>query len=253
MRGPGRTLYVAVAQFYDVEAARPRAVLDLGWAFLAWYVVYLARQSVAINAAACRAGARCPRPDQHVYRIAHPDFNEKPYVMMANAGPQGRFNRAQRAVFNYDEALPLFLSGLLLNALLGPAAFLAVLNCVEIKILRHDRPESPRRPPRRRHDARSTAWRSDSSPLDGASTAASSPRADLVKGVVHPALVDFHTGRDVAADVCARLRTWQGPRQRFVRAIAPEHVSAALNLVIAALIFAPRFDIDVPAPPKFLP
>ena len=39
----------------------------------------------------------------------------------------------------------------------------------------------------------------------------------------------------------------------FVRAVAPEHVSAALNLVIAALIFAPRFDIDVPAPPKFLP
>ena len=34
----------------------------------------------------------------------------------------------------------------------------------------------------------------------------------------------------------------------FVRAVAPEHVSAALNLVIAALIFAPRFDIDVPAP-----
>ena len=66
-------------------------------------------------------------------------------VMMANAGPQGRFNRAQRAVFNYDEALPLFLSGLLLNALLGPAALiLAVLNCVEIKILRRVRPESPR-------------------------------------------------------------------------------------------------------------
>jgi hypothetical protein len=43
--------------------------------------------------------------------------------MMANAGPQGRFNRAQRAVFNYDEALPLFLSGLLLNALLGPGRF----------------------------------------------------------------------------------------------------------------------------------
>ena len=79
---------------------------------------------------------------------------------MANAGPQGRFNRAQRAVFNYDEALPLFLSGLLLNALLGPTALiLAVLNCVEIKILRRVRPESPRRPPRHRHDACSTAWR----------------------------------------------------------------------------------------------
>ena len=79
---------------------------------------------------------------------------------MANAGPQGRFNRAQRAVFNYDEALPLFLSGLLLNALLGPTALiLAVLNCVEIKILRRVRPESPRRPPRRRRDACSMAWR----------------------------------------------------------------------------------------------
>ena len=55
-------LYVAVAQFYDVEARLALArSLDLGWAFLAWYVVYLARQSVAINAAACRAGARCPR------------------------------------------------------------------------------------------------------------------------------------------------------------------------------------------------
>ena len=76
-------LYVAVAQFYDVEARLALArSLDLGWAFLAWYVVYLARQAVAINAAACRAGARCPRPDQHVYRIAHPDFNEKPYVMI---------------------------------------------------------------------------------------------------------------------------------------------------------------------------
>ena len=183
-------LYVAVAQFYDVEARLALArSMDLGWAFLAWYVVYLARQSVAINAAACRAGARCPRPDQHVYRIAHPDFNEKPYVMMANAGPQGRFNRAQRAVFNYDEALPLFLSGLLLNALLGPAALiLAVLNA---------------------------------------------------------------SGRRAFAR--AYTDSLEGRGGGFVRAVAPEHVSAALNLLIAVLIFAPRFDMDVPAPPKFLP
>jgi hypothetical protein len=110
-------------------------------------------------------------------------------VMMANAGPQGRFNRAQRAVFNYDEALPLFLSGLLLNALLGPAALiLAVLNA---------------------------------------------------------------SGRRAFAR--AYTDSLEGRGGGFVRAVAPEHVSAALNLVIAALIFAPRFDIDVPAPPKFLP
>ena len=34
-----------------------------------------------------------------------------------------------------------------------------VLACVEIKILRRFRPESPRRPPRHRRDACSTAWR----------------------------------------------------------------------------------------------
>lgn len=182
-------LYVAVAQFYDVEARLALArEYDLGWAFLAWYVVYLARQSVAINAAACRAGARCPRPDQHVYRIAHPDFNEKPYVLMSNTGPQGRFNRAQRACFNYDEALPLFLSGSLLNALFGPAALvLAVLNAY---------------------------------------------------------------GRRAFARTYTN--SLEGRGGGFVLAVAPEHVSAALNLLIAALIFAPGLDIDVAAPPKFL-
>jgi serine/threonine protein kinase len=34
-----------------------------------------------------------------------------------------------------------------------------VVNCVEIKILRRVRPESPRRPPRHRRDACSMAWR----------------------------------------------------------------------------------------------
>ena len=46
-------------------------------------------------------------------------------------------------------------------------------------------------------DATPAGWRGDagSSPLDRASTAASSPRNDFVKNYqVHPTLVDFHTG-----------------------------------------------------------
>lgn len=106
----------------------------------------------------------------------------------ANAGPQGRFNRAQRACFNYDEALPLFLSGLLLNSLFGPAALiLAILNA---------------------------------------------------------------SGRRAFAR--AYTNSLEGRGGGFVLAIAPEHVSAALNLLIAALIFAPVLDIDLPAVPKFL-
>ena len=65
------------------------------------------------------------------------------------------------------------------------------------------------------------------------------------------------TGGAVDVDGLARTAQPSGALEGrgggFVRAVAPEHVSAALNLVIAALIFAPRFDIDVPAPPKFLP
>ena len=46
-----------------------------------------------------------------------------------------------------------------------------VAACVEIKILRRGRAESSRRPSRHRRDTCSMAWRSGSSPLDGASTA----------------------------------------------------------------------------------
>ena len=44
-------------------------------------------------------------------------------------------------------------------------------------------------------DAAHARWRGDagSSPLDGASTAASSPRNDFVKNSAPDALVDFHT------------------------------------------------------------
>jgi hypothetical protein len=47
-------------------------------------------------------------------------------------------------------------------------------------------------------DATPARWRggAGSSPLDGASTAASSPRNGLVKNYrVHPTHVDFHTGK----------------------------------------------------------
>ena len=53
-------------------------------------------------------------------------------------------------------------------------------------------------------DATPARWRGDagSSPLDGASTAASSPRNDFVKNCAPDALVDFHTdGYGVGAGV----------------------------------------------------
>ena len=68
-----------------------------------------------------------------------------------------------------------------------------VAACVEIKILRR-----VRRVVLHAIDATPARWRGDigSSPLDGTSTAVSSPRNDLVKNYRAPnTLVDFHTGR----------------------------------------------------------
>ena len=87
--------------------------------YLGWYVIYLARLYAVINANGARAPARVGRPCQHVYQIMEENgpLAKAPYVMMVNnSEPVGRFNRAQRAAFNLDEQLPLFVTGYLLQA-----------------------------------------------------------------------------------------------------------------------------------------
>mmetsp|Transcript_21490 Transcript_21490/g.66280 ORF Transcript_21490/g.66280 Transcript_21490/m.66280 type:complete len:235 (-) Transcript_21490:152-856(-) len=92
---------------------------DLGYAYAAWYFVFLGKTYASISAVCARAPARVGRPDQFIYRAA--GEKKGPYVLMvSDDGPMGRFNRAQRASANLDENLPLFVTGLLLNtAVLG--------------------------------------------------------------------------------------------------------------------------------------
>lgn len=103
---------------------------DLGYVFLAVWISTLARGMLVVNANAARAGARVDRPDQHVYKImaASGPLKDAPYVLMAGTGPQGRFNRAHRGMFNTDEALPLYLASLLL---VGPV-FGPVVPCLAL-------------------------------------------------------------------------------------------------------------------------
>jgi len=71
------------------------------------------------------AWCRDDRPDQHVYQLMAETgpLADAPYVMLTNVGPVGRFNRAQRACYNLDESMPLFLVGLMLvAAVFGPLA-----------------------------------------------------------------------------------------------------------------------------------
>jgi hypothetical protein len=101
---------------------------DLGWLYAAWYVLMLTRSYATINANGAREAARVDRPDQHTYKImANPqsktgavDLSNAPYVLMENVGPVGRFNRAQRAAFHFDEGLELLLGSIFLAGIIFP-------------------------------------------------------------------------------------------------------------------------------------
>ncbi|KAK3283229.1 hypothetical protein CYMTET_9067 [Cymbomonas tetramitiformis] len=95
---------------------------DLGYIYLAVWIISLARTSLVLNANAMRAGARVDRPDQHVYMVMDREAKkDAPYALMANTGAVGRFNRAQRSVFNTDESMPMFLvNSLLAGSVFGP-------------------------------------------------------------------------------------------------------------------------------------
>jgi len=90
------------------------------------FLIGLARSRLIVNANAQRAGARVDRPDQHAYKIMDPKAaSEAPLVLMASTGPLGRFNRAQRGVFNTDESMPLYVANTILaGSMFGPVVVL---------------------------------------------------------------------------------------------------------------------------------
>lgn len=101
---------------------------QLGFVYLSVIVIQYGRKQLIINANSVRASARLGRPDQHIYRVMSPNFDDEAYVLMANTGSAGRFNRAQRAVFNTDESF----AACLVNTLLAGYVFgpIVTLLCV---------------------------------------------------------------------------------------------------------------------------
>lgn len=119
-------LYLAVTYAFPSESARIQEKMllvrkyDLSVVFVGYYLIFLARAYVQINSNGARAAARVDRPDQHVYQIMAESgpLSGAPYVLMTNVGAIGRFNRAQRACFNIDESLPLFMVGFMMYAVI---------------------------------------------------------------------------------------------------------------------------------------
>ncbi|CAN0000249.1 unnamed protein product, partial [Ectocarpus fasciculatus] len=138
--GAAPTIAFLIYYVEQFVAPRLRTVVDerlaligqyeLYWVYLGWYIVFLTRCYMAINANGARLPARVDRPDQHAYKIMSKSkpLADAPYVLMENAGPVGRFNRAQRAAAHMDEFIALFLTATILGAcVFGPVSVLIAL------------------------------------------------------------------------------------------------------------------------------
>jgi hypothetical protein len=60
---------------------------DLGFVYLCIYIICLGRTRIMVNSNAVRSGARCDRPDQHIYKVMDSKGSkDAPFVLMANTG-----------------------------------------------------------------------------------------------------------------------------------------------------------------------
>lgn len=85
---------------------------ELQYLYYVVFLIYLLRMPLVASVNGARAPTRLDRPDQHIYQVV----GSNDLVLMANDGVNGRFNRAQRAINNMDESLPIFLVNALLVA-----------------------------------------------------------------------------------------------------------------------------------------
>mmetsp|Transcript_22979 Transcript_22979/g.48860 ORF Transcript_22979/g.48860 Transcript_22979/m.48860 type:complete len:218 (+) Transcript_22979:88-741(+) len=83
---------------------------DLGWAYLALVVIKLGVLVININLGVNRKIAKVNVPDQQVYSVYTGSSAPLGYVLMEKEGDLGRFNRAQRALQNLFEQLPMFIA-----------------------------------------------------------------------------------------------------------------------------------------------
>eukprot|EP00667_Euglena_gracilis_P015390 EG_transcript_16011 len=113
------------------------ADFELAWLFIAAFVLKTGLVLLNAIAAVWRKEARVNVPDQHVYKVFTPPGQEPlPYVLMAEEGALGCFNRAQRAAQNYVEYLPGMVGYVLLAGFVFPLpVFVCTVAYVSARIL----------------------------------------------------------------------------------------------------------------------
>jgi uncharacterized MAPEG superfamily protein len=100
--------YFAIVRGNDTVAAKLEllAKYDLGYLYVAILILKIGQVAMGINMGCARNMSKVPPPDQHIYEVKGAEGSKLGYVLMDNEGLNGKFNRAQRAVQNFNESFP---------------------------------------------------------------------------------------------------------------------------------------------------
>ena len=77
---------------------------DLGYLYASFIILKIGQLVMGMNAGTARKHCRVHPPDQHIYKVHGED--KFGYVFLEQDGVNGKFNRAQRAIANYQETFP---------------------------------------------------------------------------------------------------------------------------------------------------
>jgi uncharacterized membrane protein YecN with MAPEG domain len=88
------------------------AEYDLGYLFLAIILLRIAHDAMVLHGFWWRVRVQISRPSQYVYKVFGKGGDPRPaaedqFVLMTDEGSYGAFNRAMRAVANFEQYLPI--------------------------------------------------------------------------------------------------------------------------------------------------
>eukprot|EP00658_Telonema_sp_P-2_P026033 TRINITY_DN204_c0_g1_i2.p1 TRINITY_DN204_c0_g1~~TRINITY_DN204_c0_g1_i2.p1 ORF type:complete len:222 (-),score=61.55 TRINITY_DN204_c0_g1_i2:407-1072(-) len=115
--------YFAVYRQNSVKADAKIQLLasyELGWIYIGAWVLKVGQLLMNMVLGSARKKAKVNVPDQQVYKVKGAQGSSLGYVMMEQDGALGAFNRAQRALQNYNEIYTQFAVYFLLAGLVFP-------------------------------------------------------------------------------------------------------------------------------------
>uniref|UniRef100_A0A7S2XSK6 Glutathione transferase n=1 Tax=Attheya septentrionalis TaxID=420275 RepID=A0A7S2XSK6_9STRA len=108
------------------------AEYDLGYVYIGAFVLKILQHAMGINLGVARKAAKIHVPDQQVYQVKGAEGSKLGYVLLEGEGVLGRFNRAQRALQNYNEAAPITVLFFALGGFVYPQASLVLISLFSV-------------------------------------------------------------------------------------------------------------------------